>query len=280
MATVMGCVSAGQQDVNRTFFQEEYGVETHGRKTWFDHLIEVDPGGIKTTIAPDYDEVAPPRIAVLPFVDRGSAQYEVDKIPLTHRNAEEQAKWSWTDSNRLRRAVNGHLASREFLTANLVQIDQVMKNHGIWDEASLMKVPPEKLGEWLGVDAVVYGEVTHYDAYYFALVSAWQVGVRVRMVSVSNGKELFVADGSRYAVDLRPVFDPMGIALNSALSLLELRDVTLARAEEETAREVVLRIPRCDRLQKRLIEETRATPIEGFSYQVSIRSQKEDYRAR
>jgi hypothetical protein len=39
------------------------------------------------------------------------------------------------------------------------------------------------------------------------------------------------------------------------LSLLELRDVTLARAEEETAREVVLRIPRSERNRERLIEE-------------------------
>jgi hypothetical protein len=50
-------------------------------------------------------------------------------------------------------------------------------------------------------------------------------------------------------------FDPLGIAINSGLSLLELRDVTLARAEEEAAREIVLRIPRSQRLQSQLIEE-------------------------
>jgi len=43
--------------------------------------------------------------------------------------------------------------------------------------------------------------------------------------------------------------------LNSALSLLELRDVTLARAELEAAREIVLRIPRSERLENQLIEE-------------------------
>src|ERR1700747_706682 len=55
------------------------------------------------------------------------------------------------------------------------------------------------------------------------------------------------ASDNRYSVDLRPSFDPLGIGLNSALSLLELRDVTLARAEDEVSREIALRIPVSDK---------------------------------
>jgi hypothetical protein len=50
-----------------------------------------------------------------------------------------------------------------------------------------------------------------------------------------------------------PAFDPIDIAINSGLTLLELRDVTLARAED--AREIVLRIPRSERLESQFIEE-------------------------
>jgi hypothetical protein len=77
------------------------------------------------------------------------------------------------------------------------------------------------------------------------------------MLSTHNGEELFSADGSRYSVNFMPAFDPMDIAINSGLSLLELRDVTLARAEEEDAREIVLRIPRSEKLKSELIEEAR-----------------------
>ena len=105
------------------------------------------------------------------------------------------------------------------------------------------------------MDAVIYGEVTRYEAYYALLIAAWQVGADVRMVSTHTGQELFSATGSRYSVNLQLAFDPLGIAINSGLSLLELRDVTLARSEEETAREIVLRIPRSQRLQNQLIEE-------------------------
>src|SRR5260370_31851373 len=189
--------------------------------------------------------------------DRGSAQFVVDKIPVTHRSDGEQADWAWTDGNRVRRAVNGYLASREFLEANIIQVDEILREHGIDSERKLEQVPPQMLGKWLGVDAVVYGEVRHYDAYYAFLLSAWQVGADVKMVSTHNGEELFSAEGSRYSVNFMPAFDPMDIAINSGLSLLELRDMTLARAEEEDAREIVLRLPRSEKLKNEVIEEAR-----------------------
>jgi hypothetical protein len=245
---------------DQTFFRNEYEVDTHGRKTWFDRLVETDPGGFKTQVTPGYESVAPARIAVLPFVNKGSAQFVVDKIPLTARSPEQQADWAWTNSNRLRRAVDGYLSSREFLVENLIQVDHIMKEHHIFDETSLARMSPQALGQMLGVDAVVYGEVTHYEAYYLALVSAYQVGVTTRMVSTRDGRELFAAEGSRYDVDVAPAFDPVDIALNSAFTLLQLRDIVLARAEDESAREIILRIPRSQRLQDELIEEATEAP--------------------
>jgi hypothetical protein len=257
---ISGCATTNTADLDkRPFFQPEYGVETHGRKTWFDHLVELDPGGIKTQIAPDFDQNAPARIAVLPFGDHGSGQYVINKIALTHRTGAKLNDWAWTDANRLRRAVNGYLASREFEEANLIQVDTVLREHGILNENELKAVPPETLGKWLGVDAVVYGHVTHYDSYYAFLVSAWQVGVDIKMVSTHDGEPLFAAEGSRDSVDFNPAFDPVDIAINSGISLLQLRDVELARAEEEDAREIALRIPRSEKLENELIEEAEDT---------------------
>lgn len=253
---ISGCATTTKPDFdNRPFFQPEYGVETHGRKTWFDHLVELDPGGIKTQIAPDYEQEAPARIAVLPFGDHGSAQFKVDKIALTNRTGKKLDDWAWTDANRLRRAINGYLASREFEEANLIQVDTILREHGIRNENDLKKVSPETLGKWLGVDAVVYGHVTHYDSYYAFLVAAWQVGVDVKMVSTHDGEQLFAAQGSRDSVDFNPAFDPLDIAINSVMSLLQLRDVELARAEEEDAREIALRVPRSQKLEDELIGE-------------------------
>jgi hypothetical protein len=83
------------------------------------------------------------------------------------------------------------------------------------------------------------------------------------MVSTHDGRELFSAEGSRYDVDVAPAFDPIDIAINSAFTLLQLRDIVLARAEDESAREIVLRIPRSQRLQDELIEEATEAPSQA-----------------
>ena len=253
LSLIAGCAQTNYQ--NRTLFRDEYGLDTHGRKTWFDHLVELDPGVSDCWVAPDYERHPPAKVAVLPFADRGNAQYVVDGISLTHRDDEAQADWAWTDGNRVRRALDGHIAAREFLVANLVQVDAVLSDHGIDTEQNLKQVSPQVLGKWLGVDAVVYGEVTHYEAFYALLLAGWQVGASVQMVSTHDGQKLFTITYSRYAVNFVPAFDPLDVAINSGLSLLELRDVTLARAEEEATREIALRIPQSQKLINGLVEE-------------------------
>jgi hypothetical protein len=257
---VNGCATMHTQP--HAFFLPEQDRETHGRKTWFDRLVEFDPGKIKVTVAADYAQNPPRRIAVLPFVDHGSAQFVVNKIPLTFRNAEEQETWAWTYANRLRRALTGYLAQREFVIVNLHTIDTILADHGITDWDALQAVPPPQLAQWLRVDAVVYGQVNHYEAYYAFLVANWRLNVDVRMVATEDGHEFFTASGSRYSVDLRPAFSLMDVAINSALTLLQLRDVNLARAEDEVGREIVLRLPVAETNVATLVAEAR-TPSES-----------------
>jgi putative lipoprotein DUF799 len=260
VVTVSGCTTVRTQP--HAFFLPEEERETHGRKTWFDRVVEFDPGKISVTVAADYAENPPRRIAVLPFVDHGSAQFVVNKVPLTFRNAEEQEVWAWTYANRLRRALTGYLAQREFTVVNLHTIDTVLADHGITDWNALLAIPPPQLAQWLRVDTVVYGQVNHYEAYYAFLLANWRINVDVRMVSTEDGHEFFSASGSRYSVDLRPAFSLMDIAINSALTLLQLRDVNLARAEDEVGREIVLRLPLAELNVKTLVADAR-TPSDG-----------------
>ncbi|MGA2410414.1 MAG: GNA1162 family protein [Candidatus Binataceae bacterium] len=249
-----GC-AAHQPVEDRPFFQQEYSVETHGRKTILDRVVETDPGGFHVDIAPAYNENPPERIAVLPFGDRGSANVVIDKIKLTHRDQQERYDWAWTDSQRLRRAMQGYLAEREFVMANMVGVDAVLKEHGIDSMAKLQMVPPAQLGQWLNVDAVMYGDVLHYEGYYLFLVAAWQVGIEVRLVSTHTGETLIHATGSRWDDQVLPALSLEDIAINSAENLLQLRDINLARAEEEACRELVIRIPPSDKLKNEESEQ-------------------------
>jgi hypothetical protein len=266
LAVLAGCSTVSHRtEETRPFFQPEYEVGSHGRKTLFDKVVELDPGGLDVNVASNYQSSAPLRIAVLPFTDRGSANYVVDKIPLTFRDQQQRARWAWTDAQRLRRSMVGYLSGREFYVLNPIGIDAVLGARGITDEAKLEKVTPQKLGSWLGADAVVYGEILHYESYYLALVSGWQVAVRGRMVSTHTGEQLINFDGSRYDVNVLPALTPMDIAINSAESLLQLRDIQLARSEEEVCRELVLRIPVSESLRLQIARQALETDSEDES---------------
>jgi hypothetical protein len=249
LCPLVGCSSKSYE--TRPFFQHEYEVQSHGRKTVFDHLVELDPGTFKVTVAPDYLGNPPARIAVLPFTDVGSANFVVDKVSLTLRNKRQRESWAWTHAQRLRRAFDGYLAQREFLVANLNGVDAVLQARGINNAKKLSQILPQDLGEWLGVDAVVYGWVQTYEAYYLGLVATWRVGLEITMISTHTGEPLVEAIGTRYDTNLLVALTMEDIAISSAENLLQLRDINLARSEEETCREIVHRIPVSMDLQER-----------------------------
>jgi len=242
-----GCSTASTKYRTRPFFLPEEEAATHGRKAWYDRLVEVDPGSAKFTVAADYEKAPPKKIAVLPFTDLGDGSFIVDKIPILPRSDQERARWGWSHANHLRRAFAGDVATREFTLVPLLAIDAVLAERGITDYDELNALPPTEIGRWLNADAIVYGEVVNYEAYYGFLVAAWRVTARVKMVSARDGHELFSCEDTRYSTNVTPAFDPIDIAINSALNVLELRDITLARAESEVGREIVMRLPVAER---------------------------------
>jgi putative lipoprotein DUF799 len=244
LALLGGCASTQHQA--RPFFLTEEEIEAHGRKSWFDRLLETDPGGVDCKSAGDYQERPPRKIAVLPFVDEGQGSYLINKISIKTRDQAALNKWSWTHTNRVRRALAGELATREFRIVPLFTVDAVLARHGITDGEALKAVPPEELGRWLDADTVVYGDLLSYEGYYAFLVAAWKVKAGVRMVSTQDGHEIFSCTDLRYSSSVTVVLDPIDIGINAVLTLFELRDITLARAEYEVGREIVLGLPRAE----------------------------------
>src|SRR5271166_5702716 len=244
MFVISGCATNTSHYQTRPFFLSEEDTATHGRKSWFDRIVETDPGVTDYVLATDYQAAPPRRIAVLPFVDHGNGEYTVDKIPLSFRKSEDELNRSaWTHANRVRRSVSGEIGGREFEIVPLVAIDAVLADRKIDDWERLIAVQPEQLGRWLDADAVVYGEIMDYEAYYAGLISVWRVSARIRIVSTRDGREVFTADSHRFSVDLSPAIDPIDIGINSVETLIDLRDLRLARAEYEVGREIVMRLP-------------------------------------
>ena len=74
------------------------------------------------------------------------------------------------------------------------------------------------------------------------------------MVSTKDGATLVEAQGSRYDTSLMVALSPVDILINSAENVLQLRDINLARSEEETCREIVHRIPVSSELQDKEVQ--------------------------
>jgi hypothetical protein len=269
-----GCASSASSEAReeRPFFQAELETETHGRKNWLDRIVEADPGTLKVDMASDYDQHPPAVIAVMPFCDEGSGNFTVDRIPITFRNHKEQEQWAWTDAQRLRRSVMGYLAQREFTVINPIAVDAVLKARGIDNMTKLRKASPIELGKLLGADALVYGQVDKYQGYYYGLISAYVVGVSTWMLSTHDGETLVRENGSRYSVDISPAFSPQDIIVNSAMTLLDFRDVALARAEDEVSRELVLRIPVSEKLKQQMADAAvaHANEVEASQLEATV----------
>ena len=278
-ALLSGCAASSQQlqeerqlREERPFYQFEAESDTHGRKNWLDRLVEADPGKLNVEMASDYQEHPPAVVAVMPFCDEGSGNFIVDKLPITFRNSRQQEQWAWTDAQRLRRAVTGYLAQREFTIINPIAVDAVLKSRGIDNMKKLRAASPIELGKLLGADALLYGQVDNYEGYYFGIVSAYEVGISTWMLSTRDGETLMRETGSRYSVDVSPAFSPQDLVINSAMTLLDFRDVTLARAEDEVSRELVLKIPASQSLKQQMADAavTHANAIEAEELEAGL----------
>jgi hypothetical protein len=90
---------------------------------------------------------------------------------------------------------------------------------------------------------------------------------RVSIISTHDGHQIFTAQSHRYSVDLSPAIDPIDIGINSVLTLIDLRDLRLARAEYEVGREIVMRLPTAQlnisNLQKAAVQNERALDAES-----------------
>lgn len=226
------------------FFLSEQEESTHGKKNPLDYLIDMDPSRFETVASPRFAAERPFQLAVLPFVDKATrGHYLVNGVPAKPRSREERERWRWTAANRLRRSMATYLAQRDFWVQSPALTDQILQEIGWRTSRDLLQEKPERVADWLGVDALVYGDVEDCVAIYAFLYSAWRVGLRMRIVSGRSGRSLIEVNGQRQDSTLLPAIFPVDIVLSSILAAGFLRDITLKRAEDELCREIALRIP-------------------------------------
>ena len=252
-----GCANNQYRDLssqnNDPFYQEEKDKGYSGEKKLLDRIYQLDPGQRFFRCSTSFSTNPPKKLAILPFENLQGGDFTLNGEPITNRSEKEKKDWNWTYSNRLRRFFFAHLSLREFELLGLLETDAILQELGITDSKKLYKCTPKDLGNALGVDAVIYGKITHYGAHYYLVFTQVVVGVYVRCVSTHDGSTLFEVAEVRRDNNIRIATNPIDFVAGSIQNIIALRDLYVAKAADEVCRETVARIPVVKSLQEERI---------------------------
>jgi hypothetical protein len=144
---------------------------------------------------------------------------------------------------RMRRAFFGQFAQLEFDHVKISRIDRALRKEGLDTWEKMKSLSPQRWGEILGADAVVSGEVTHFDYYYAFLYSQLAVGLSLEMVDTRTGETLWKVNDARRDHTIRIVYDPIALVVGLFQVGFSMRPINMMRAMDEICRELVGTIP-------------------------------------
>lgn len=148
----------------------------------------------------------------------------------------------------VRRGIYNHVAALPFTDQELYETDArlaPLELDTYQAAAATLADDPRRLYSLLGVDAVIIGEVTHFDRTFAGIVSQAAVGCSVRMVALPSGELLWravhVSRGFGGGVSITPV----GLVMSALSSLWNLREEQLLREADTLFREMAatIRVP-------------------------------------
>ena len=143
----------------------------------------------------------------------------------------------------VRRGFYNHFSSLPFKDMEITKIDDLLKKADLTDPEQIKKTSPQKLGEILGVDAVIYGEISNFDKLFAVIYSQVSVGAEVKMYETKTGQ--FLWSGQHVVRIHEGGFSttPIGIIAVVIATAMNLRDIQLLRACDDLFREMVKTIP-------------------------------------
>ena len=174
----------------------------------------------------------PATIAVLPFTALEMKSYSL-KSKFEH------------PENIVRAGMYNHISSLPFKDLEIFDTDTRLANAGLADVEAvdrLIAENPTKLKAVLGVDAVVSGQVTHFDQIYLGVYSQVAVGCEVKMWDLATGNLLWRAKHVSRAHAGGISSNPLGLLMAAVASAWNLRGTEMLSQTDEVFREIAATI--------------------------------------
>lgn len=144
----------------------------------------------------------------------------------------------------VRRSFYNSLSSKKFQDVELYRVDTLLQSNHLASQEALDNATPQELTRLLGVDAVVYGEVTAYGRYAAVTASAVRVGLHATMRDGQDGSVLW--ELTHVNMDLGggvPTLDPLAVVMKVISATMNVREIQLLRGADHLCRKMVNAIP-------------------------------------
>jgi hypothetical protein len=143
----------------------------------------------------------------------------------------------------VRKLVEMRLRGSGFDSMDLKEIDRRLDGLGITDGGQLGAVQPQKLGETLGVQALLYGEVLQFGYTNLGVYNRRVVEVRLVLVEAASGRKLW--EGTKKETTSKVGLNADAIKENLVVGLVEKYAETILknplRPEAETVVQMLVR---------------------------------------
>ena len=172
----------------------------------------------------------PTTVAVLPFVNKTGSDFAYTVV---------------------RRTLFNHFSPKNYRLLHLQDIDNRLALAGIDTPALVAQKTPAELMAILGVDGLIYGDVTHYDKIFAGTYSQVAVGVEMRFVNGAGETVWEVKDVKRsHSGGLS--MSPVGLIMNALVAAQHVYgDLNLYRAADDLGRALAEDLPEPENLSQR-----------------------------
>jgi hypothetical protein len=165
----------------------------------------------------------PSKVAILPFVNKTSTP-EAGTL--------------------VRRMFYNFFGSLNYQDIEPFVVDDNLRINEVYAEVIAGKhVSPQKLGQLLGVDAVIYGEVTSLGKIFALVYADNQAGLKARMVRCDSGQTVWELEHTIHIEEGEVPISPIGLATAVFKTALSHTQATHMKAAAELCMQMVATIP-------------------------------------
>jgi hypothetical protein len=195
-------------------------------------LVACSIPGITEPPTPDVleENELPNKVAILPFTNQTSNP-EAGKT--------------------VRKMFYNFFSSLNYRDAEPFDIDSTLRSKSLYQKFVVGEyVSPQKLGQLLGVDAVIYGEVLSLGKIYALLYAENNAGLKARMVNCYSGKIVWQLEHSIHIREGDVPLSLTGLAASLIKTAISHQQATHMQAASKLSMEMVATIPNPDTLSE------------------------------